>query len=163
MREASVVARQATAIERGGRAAAESIRDRAVKERNKSRAEASETKAQLSSAAAHIHEHESNIKLQLDLRRESYAVLATTRAELCDQQEVARKQESSEASAGCMPVPRGCTGLLSVIELNVPTAVKCGQLTLKRPCVVTQQAKTFFARTSQRGMSGCSLLAVGKK
>ena len=30
MREASVVARQATAIERGGRAAAESIRDRAV-------------------------------------------------------------------------------------------------------------------------------------
>ena len=70
-----------------------------MKERNKSRAVASETKAQLSSAAAQLREHQSNIKLQLDLRRESDAVLARTRAELCDQQEEARKQEAMLAAS----------------------------------------------------------------
>lgn len=57
-----MVARQATAIERGGLAAAEFIRDRAVKERNKSHAEASKGSAQLARAAAQSREDRSNNK-----------------------------------------------------------------------------------------------------
>ena len=104
---AGVAARRALAIQRGGVEAAEGIRDRAVKQRDESQVEAAEAKSLLQDVCHQLSEEKGKFNLEQDLRHESDAASAQTRAELHAQQQLSRELEVKRAASEAREIELG--------------------------------------------------------